>query len=187
MIVHFKKNGLSSYTTVRIFSTWGSQLETYSLFSLQCDLSSVIHLWFFHDSKRSWVVAQVLEFFHQSSCVYNFSEKAAEEPLQSHLSPKAGALHARLNVILILPPGFGDQVSLSLLQTLPLCCLLLFGKLPPHLLTDYLLQNTITDSTLLQMNLCTVCLCEAVTTTCCHCYKTPVTFFHKVQHHMKAI
>lgn len=62
--------------------------------------------------------------------------------LQSRLPPEGGALHTRLDVYLILSPGFGHQVGFSLLQTSPLCCLLLFGELPPHLLPDYLLKHT---------------------------------------------
>lgn len=61
---------------------------------------------------------------------------------QFRLSPERGALHARLNVYLILSPGFGHQVGLSLLQTPPLCCLLLFGELSLHLLPDNLLWHT---------------------------------------------
>ena len=62
--------------------------------------------------------------------------------LQSHSSPEVGAIHTGLDVVLVVPPWLGLQVGLSLLQTSPLCRLLLFGELPPHLLTDHLLQHT---------------------------------------------
>lgn len=57
------------------------------------------------------------------------------------LSPEGGTLHAGLDVILVLSSRFGDQVSLALLQTSPLCCLLLLGELLPHFLTHNLLQH----------------------------------------------
>lgn len=62
--------------------------------------------------------------------------------LQSHSSPKRGALNARFDCALVLSPGFCHQVGFSFLQTSPLCCLLLLGELPAYFLTDHLLQDT---------------------------------------------
>lgn len=77
---------------------------------------------------------------------------SVSQPLQSHLPPEGGALQTRLDVTLVFPPGFGHQVGFSLMQTSPLCRLLLFGELPPHLLTDHVLQHTHNKNKLLHMH-----------------------------------
>ncbi len=90
----------------------------------------------------------LLTWIHQPSEFSPLQKRSREATenfppsLQSHLPPEGGALQTRFNVILVLSPGFGHQVGLSLLQTSPLRHLLLFGELPPHLLTDHLLQDT---------------------------------------------
>lgn len=78
--------------------------------------------------------------------------------LQSHLPPEGVAIHAGLDVILVLSPGFGHQVGFSLLQTSPLWRLLLLGELLPHLLTDYLLQHTQKQRQQVTTDECTHCV-----------------------------
>lgn len=124
-----------------------------------------------------WHRYSLAEFFHQPSCDFNFSDKKSRgtvqnackpnkkhvdmnsfcPSVQSCLSPERGTLHTRLDVLLIVSPRFGHQVGLSLLQTSPLCCLLLFGELPPHLLTDYLLQHTQKQRQQVTTDECTRC------------------------------
>lgn len=60
---------------------------------------------------------------------------------QFHSSPKGGALDAWLDSVLVLSPWFCHKIGFSFLQSSPLCCLLLLGELPSHLLTDNLLQD----------------------------------------------
>lgn len=170
--MHFKRpNGLSSYPTMRIFR------EANFHFSV---ILAVVPLSFFHDSKKfRWIFPSIITCLQKKQQRHSCRVSVYPQKLALSILDLMVIWFSLLDLVTKLASPFCRRLLCS-----PFCCLV--SCLRTFCRTTSC-KHTTPDSTLLQMNGSTVCLSKAVTTICYFCYKTPVTFFHKLGHQMKAL